>query len=44
MTSALEGGGGLEKADVVREVSKGGSVKMRTGERGSINPNILRTS
>ena len=35
MTSALKGGGGLGKADVVRQVSEGGCVKMLTrGEEG----------
>ena len=45
MTSALEGGGGLGKADIVMEMSKGGCVKMQTGGgRGSKNPKIFRTS
>ena len=34
MTSALQGEGGLGKADEVRESSKGSCVKMRTRGEG----------
>ena len=46
MTSALRGPGrGVpSKADIVRNLSKGGCVNLQTRGRGSKNPKILRTS